>query len=364
MLIAVILLSLAFMAAAIYAATLRAKLSAATAENARLRTDEDRFRALTASVLEDSRRSLSADTSARLSDILTPLRQNIESFNKTISEKYTREASERFALRQKIDELAGLNATIGQEARQLAQALRGNSKVQGDWGETILLRLLEQAGFVEGREFESQHNFKTKTGANVRPDMVLNLPGHRQLIIDSKTSVTAYVNLCAAGSETERAEARKAHVASVRAHMRELADKRYHELPENPSRLDFVLMFIPNDGAYIAALQADPEIWTDAWRRNVLLVSPTQLFAVIKLIQQLWLTDAQNRNASQIAEQAAKMYDKFVGFLTDMQTVKTRLDQAAAAHSDAMNKLSEGRGNLVKQASDLRALGLKTAKTL
>lgn len=364
MIAAIVILAIALVSVGIYATGIRGKLAAARAENAMLREDEGRFRAIAASVLEDSRRSLSADTSARLADILAPLRQNIDAFNNTISEKYTREASERFALREKIDELTRLNATIGDEARQLSEALRSNGKVQGDWGETILLRLFEQAGFAEGREFDTQRNYKTKTGANVRPDMVLCLPNQGELIIDSKTSITAYANLCSANTAEEQTAASKAHVASVRAHVRELADKRYQDLPEKAVKLDFVLMFIPNDGAYIAALQADPDLWTDAWRRGVVLVSPTQLFAVVKLVQQMWLTDAQNRNAAQIADQAAKMYDKFVGFLTDMQSVGAKLDQARAAHADALNKLSEGRGNLVKQASDLRALGLKTNKSL
>lgn len=365
MIAAIIILAAALLATAVYAAMLRGRLSAAHAEANRLRNDDDRFRAIAASILEESRRSLSADTSARMADILEPLRHNIDAFNRTISEKYTREASERHALNLKIDELGRLNSTLGAEARQLADALRANGKVQGDWGETILLRLLEQAGFHEGREFDTQRNFRTRSGANVRPDLIMNLPAQGPLIVDSKTSLTAYVALCSASSDAERAEATRAHVASVRAHVRELADKRYHELPGlGDPRLDFVMMFIPNDGAYIAALQADPDIWTDAWRRNVVLVCPTQFFAVVKLIQQLWLHDAQNRNAAEIAAQAAKMYDKFVGFIADMNTVKTRLDQAASAHADAMGKLSEGRGNLVRQASELRNLGLKTDKSL
>lgn len=364
MVIVIAILSVALLALALWAVRLHANLAAARAENTLLRDDENRFRTIASLVLDDSRRALTDDSRTKMADLLAPLRDNIDSFNRVISEKYTREAAERFALREKIDELSRLNASIGAEARQLAEALRSNGKVQGDWGETILLRLLEQAGFQKGREFDTQRNFKSPSGANVRPDLVLYLPEKGELIVDSKASVTAYANMCAATSESERLAAQKAHVASVRAHFRELADKRYQDLTVATPRLDFVLMFIPNDGAFIAALQADPDIWSDAWHRGVLIVSPTQFFAVVKLIQQLWFTDAQNKNAAEIANQAAKMYDKFVGFIADMQNVKSRLDQAQAAHADAMNKLSDGRGNLVKQASDLRALGLKTSKSL
>lgn len=360
----IIVLAVAFLAAAIYAALLRGRLSAAHAEVRNLRNDESRFRAIAASVLEESRRSLSADTSERLADILSPLRANIDAFNSVISEKYTREAQERYALTRKIDELAALNASLGKEARQLTDALRSNGKVQGDWGETILLRLMEQAGFVKGREFDVQPNFVTKPGTNVRPDFVLHLPDRGMMVIDSKASVTAYARLCAATDETERTEAAKAHVKSVRDHVRELAAKKYHELAPANCRLEFVVMFIPNDGACIAALQHDPDLWTDAWRQNVVIASPTQFFAMVKLVQQLWLHDAQNRNATEIAEQAARMYDKFAGFLSDMQAVKQRLDQAADAHAAAMNKLSEGRGNLMSRARDLHALGLKTEKII
>lgn len=362
---ALILLSLAVLALAVYAATLRARLKGARERADSLAADDGRFRSIAASVLAESRKSLSAETSAQLSAMLDPLRHNIDAFNRTIDEKYTREAAERFALREKIDELRALNQSLGREARELADALRGNSKLQGDWGEMILSRLLEQAGFTEGREFDVQRNFKDpESGADRRPDVVVHFPDRGCLVIDSKASLTAYVNLCAAADDTARSAARAAHVASVRAHVRELAAKNYQDFVGEGARLDFVMMFIPNEGAYIAALQAAPELWQEAYDRRVLIISPTHLFSVLKLVQQMWRSDDRRRNAERIALEAGKMYDKFVAFIDDMQNVDTRLRQAREAHEAAMAKLSTGRGNLVKRADDLRTLGARVSKSL
>lgn len=364
MIIAIILLGAALLATAVYAATLRTRLQSSEAETARLRADDDRFRHVAMQVLDDSRRNLSRDTADQVASLLAPLRHDIEAFNRTIDEKYSREASERGALREKIEELHRLNVTLGHEAKQLADALRGNSKVQGDWGEMILSRLLEQAGFAEGREFEVQKNVKDDSGANFRPDVVVNFPDNGCVVIDSKASLTAYVNLCAADSDEARSAAGAAHVASVRAHVKELAAKRYQDFVGSDRKLDFVMMFIPNEGAYISAMQLAPELWQEAYDRRVLIISPTHLFSVLKLVQQMWQHDDQTRNATKIAEEAGKMYDKFVGFLSDMSAVETRLNQALDAHGAAMKKLSDGTGNLIKRAEDLRKLGAKAAKSL
>lgn len=362
MIIAIVLLGLALLCVAVYAAILHTRLQGAQREAERLRGDDDRFRALATQVLDDSRRNLSRDTAQQMASLLTPLRHDIEAFNRTIDEKYSREASERGALREKIEELHRLNLSLGQEARQLADALRGNSKVQGDWGEMILSRLLEQAGFTEGREFEVQKNVKDESGANFRPDVVVHFPDRGCVVIDSKASLTAYVNLCGADSDAERRSAGAAHVASVRAHVKELAAKNYQDFVGSDRKLDFVMMFIPNEGAYIAAMQLAPELWQEAYDRRVLIISPTHLFSVLKLVQQMWQHDDQTRNATKIAEEAGKMYDKFVGFLNDMAAVENRLNQAMEAHSSAMKKLSDGTGNLIKRAEDLRKLGAKAAK--
>lgn len=364
MTIAVIILGCALLGVAVYAATLKARLQSAREESARLRSDDERFRAIAAQVLEDSRRNLSRDTTEQMASLLSPLRHDIAAFNRSIDEKYSREASERGALREKIDELHRLNVTLGQEAKHLADALKGNSKVQGDWGEMILSRLLEQAGFTEGREFEVQKNVKDASGSNFRPDVVVHYPNKGCVVIDSKVSLTAYVNLCGAETEEARKAAGAAHVSSVRAHVKELAVKKYQDLVGTDHKLDFVMMFIPNEGAYISAMQLAPELWQEAYDRRVLIISPTHLFSVLKLIQQMWQHDDQTKNATKIAEEAGKMYDKFVGFLNDMAAVESRLNQALDAHGAAMKKLSDGTGNLIKRAEDLRKLGAKVNKSI
>lgn len=331
---------------------------------ARLKSEDERFQALATKVLDDSRRSLSRDTAEQMQSLLSPLRQQIATFNSSIDEKLSREASERGALREKIEELHKLNITLGKEAKQLTEALKGQSKIQGDWGEMILSRLLEQAGFTEGREFDVQKNIKDDNGSNLRPDVVLHYPDRGCLVIDSKASLTAYINLCSAENEEERNSAGAAHIASVRAHVKELATKKYQDLVGTDCKLDFVMMFIPNEGAYISAMQLAPELWQEAYDRRVLIVSPTHLFSVLKLIQQMWLHDDQTRNATKIAEEAGKMYDKFVGFLSDMSAVETKLNQALDAHGLAMKKLSDGTGNLIKRAEDLRKLGAKVNKSI
>lgn len=365
MIYAIISLALALLGVSVYAAVLHTRLASAQTETERLRGDDERFRAVASRLLDESRRSLSADTARQMADLLNPLRHNIENFNRTIDEKYTREASERFALREKIDELHRLNLSLGLEAKQLAEALRGNGKVQGDWGELILSRLLEQAGFKEGREFETQKSFTDPDGGERRrPDVLVHFPDRGCVVIDSKASLTAYVNMCAAETEQERLAAANSHVLSVRNHVRELAAKNYQDFVGNDYKLDFVLMFIPNEGAYLAALQAAPDLWQEAYDKCVLIISPTHLFSVLKMVQQMWRHDDQSRHAAKIAVEAGNLYDKFVGFITDMSGVEAKLNQAIAAHQTAMRKLHTGPGNIVRRIENLRTMGAKVSKSL
>jgi len=360
MILAIIILAVALLGVSVYAAILHTRLKSAGQQPAQ----EQRFREIASALLSESQERLAASNSAKISDLLTPLQKNIDAFNRTIDEKYSREALERGALREKIEELHRLNESLGREARQLADALRGNSKVQGDWGEMILESLLRQAGFTEGREFHTQPGVKDENGRNLRPDVVVNFPDGGCVVIDSKASLTAYVNLCAAESEEERRTALNAHILSVRSHVRELAAKNYQELVGRDRKLDFVMMFIPNEGAYIAAMQKEPELWQEAYSRQVLIISPTHLFSVLKLIQQMWRHDDQNRNARQIAEEAGKLYDKFEGLYKDMTRVGDALSRVADAHNDAMRKLKEGPGNLIGKVEKLREMGAKASKTL
>lgn len=328
-------------------------LTAAKVENATLgaRNDDERFRALAAEMLRDSRDTLRTESGRQLEEILSPLRANIESFNRTIDEKYAREAAERHTLGSKIDELRRINDIIGQDARELAAALRGNNRVQGEWGETILQSLLEKAGFVEGREFVTQQAVN-----GLRPDVVVRFPGDSCVVIDSKVSLTAYVNWANADERRERDVAGKAHVASVRSHIQELARKNYQDYIGS-NRLDFVLMFIPNEAAYLAAMQIEPGLWQEAYDRRVIIISPTHLLSVLRLVQQMWRHDASERNAMEIAQEAGRMYDKFSAFVEDLRKVEKALTQAEAACGAAFKKLSDGNGNLMRRAERLRELG-------
>lgn len=364
MILAVIILAVALLSVSVYAAVLHTKLKSAEESRMELPAQEQRFREIAAALLNESQEKLAASNSAKLSDLLSPLQKNIESFNRTIDDKYSREASERGALREKIDELRSLNESLGREARQLSDALRGNSKVQGDWGEMILESLLTQAGFTEGREFETQTNVKNAAGANLRPDVVVNFPDGGCVVIDSKASLTAYVNYTSADTDDTRQTALTAHIASVRAHVRELAAKNYQEYVGRERKLDFVIMFIPNEGAYIAAMQGEPGLWQEAYDRQVLIISPTHLFSVLKLIRQMWRHDDQTRNALAIAEEAGKLYDKFAGLYKDMEDVGKNIEKVAASHTAAMRKISDGPGNLLGKVENLRKMGAKTTKTI
>lgn len=360
MILAVIILAVALLGVSVYAAVLHTRLKSAE----ELPAQEQRFRDIAASLLNASQEKLSASNSAKLTDLLSPLQKNIEAFNRTIDEKYAREASERGALREKVDELRALNESLGREARQLADALRGNGKVQGDWGEMILESLLVQAGFTEGREFQTQTNVKNSAGANLRPDVVVNFPDGGCVVIDSKASLTAYVNFSSAETDDARTAALSAHVASVRAHVRELAAKNYQDYVGRERKLDFVMMFIPNEGAYIAAMQAEPTLWQEAYDRQVLIISPTHLFSVLKLIRQMWRHDDQTRNALAIADEAGKLYDKFAGLYKDMEDIGKNIERVSASHTAAMRKLSDGPGNLMGKVENLRRMGAKTTKQL
>lgn len=331
---------------------------------------ELRFKALANQIFTDNSRTFKEQHESRLSEILTPLKENIEQFKKTVSESYSNEARERFSLQEKIKELMELNMSIGREAKELAVALRGNSKTQGDWGEMILENILEKSGLVRGREFTVQQTTDTdgKTlrdseGRHLRPDVVINYPDGRCVVIDSKVSLSAYIGLVNCENPEEKSAFGKQHIASVKAHIRELAQKDYQSYVGG-GKTDFVMMFIPNESAYITAMQLDDTLWQQAYEQRVLIVSPTHLISALKLVEQLWQHDRMTHNVLNIATAGGNMYDKFVGFVEDMQRIEKAIVSAKEAYDKAANKLSEGRGNLVSRAEKLRKMGAKITKTL
>lgn len=333
-------------------------------EKERLTNESElRFKNLATEILANNTQTFKEQNETRLSEILAPFKENIEQFKRTITESYSNEARERFSLQEKIKELIELNQFIGKEAKDLTIALKGNSKVQGDWGEMVLESILEKSGLEKGREFTVQTTTHTDGGNRLRADVIINYPDGRKVVIDSKVSLTAYVNFINAEDSEEQERYKKQHLTSIKSHIAELRDKKYQDYLGDKCA-DFVMMFIPNEAAYLAAMQFDGNIWQEAYDSRVLLISPTHLISVLRLVEQLWIQDRQTRHAIDIAIESGKMYDKLVGFVEDMKKIEKTLGQTQEAYSKAMNKLTDGTGNLIGRAEKLRAMGAKATKMI
>ncbi|MEZ5011724.1 MAG: DNA recombination protein RmuC [Bacteroidales bacterium] len=305
-----------------------------------------------------------------LDSILEPLGKNIEDFKKTVKDTYVTEAKERFSLGEKVKELAMLNQQISEEAKNLTRALKGQSKTQGGWGEMILETILEKSGLRRDEEYFMQQQLVDDEGKPLRtdaegkkmiPDAVVKYPDNRSVIIDSKVSLNAFSRYMDETDPDQQKKFLKEHVGAVKDRITELSLKGYDDYDK---ALDFVMMFIPSEPAYIAALQGDPELWNYAYERRILLLSPTNLITSLKLIVDLWKRESQNRNAQLIADRGAKMYDKFVGFVENLREIEKHLDKAKSAYNDSFKQLSTGNDNLVLQATKLKNLGLKNKKEL
>ncbi len=363
--------------------SLRGELSSLRADNARLdeqlrQQAEERknlrsesemvFREIAASIFDEKSKVMRESNRNQLGEILIPFKSDLENLKKTIHDCYTGEVSEVKSLRDTIKDLTELNTTIGREAKELTMALRGNSKVQGDWGEMLLKQLLEKSGLEEGvnyvlqaTENEDGTKIKSEEGGQLRPDAVFYLPEGKSLIIDSKVSLTAYTDYVNATVE-EQPAALALHLRSVKQHIDELARKEYPKYVKNAA--DFVMMFVPNEGAYLAALNADKDLWESAYNRHIVIISPTHLISVLKLMYQLWMRDKQTKNALKIADETGKLYDKFVNFVGDLEDIGKHLDKANSVYEEAFKKFSTGKGNLLSRVEGIRELGVKTAKRL
>ncbi len=324
---------------------------------------EKRFSELAAKVLAVNSESLRRQNTHGLAEVLAPMRNDLEAFRKSIVERYNEEARERFSLGERIRDLMELNNTVSRETRRLTDALKGNSKLQGDWGEMILDNILEQAGMRRGYEYTVQETVAAANGARLRPDVVINYTEGRKIIIDSKVSIQDYINMLNADSDAAREQYAKAHVGSVKKHIAELRTKAYQDCVGDDC-FDYVLMFIPHEGAFLAAMNLDAKLWQTACDSHVLIISPTHLMSVVKLIEQMWRHDKQNRNVLAIADEAGKMLDKFRGFLDDMNRIDKSINSAREAWNGAFAKLTGGPGNLVARAQKLEQLGAKSKKGL
>lgn len=292
--------------------------------------------------------------------LLKPFKDNITEFRARVEHIYSMENEQRGALKNELDNLVKLNMQMTTSAANLTDALRGNSKVQGDWGEAYLETILESTGLVRGVHYHVQQNFKTEEGANVRPDVVLLLPESRSIVIDSKVSLTAYVRSTEATSDGERRMAMAEHLQSIRRHVQELSLKEYQRLVNSP---DFVVMFIPTEPAFLEALKQDNTIWTDAYAKKVIISSPTNLLALLKMVADMWRRDAQTKNQIEIIDKATKLYEQLVAFTDQLEGVGTALDTAKSRYDEAYKRLHTGNNNIVRLGEKLKKLGLPTKKS-
>lgn len=321
------------------------------------------FQVLAQEILEEKSKRFSEQNQSALGQLLEPLKSRLQEFQGKVETAYVSESKDRSALAEQVKQLMGLNQQLNQRASDLTRALTSQNKSQGNWGELVLERVLEASGLRKGQEYDVQESHTREDGTRAQPDVVIHLPEGKHLIIDAKMSLNAYLDYANSDDETVRDASVKRHLDSVRTHIKGLSDKNYQELYGLKS-LDFVLMFIPVEPAFMLATSHDAELWQDAWKRNVLLVSPSTLLFVVRTVAHLWRQEQQTRNAKDIAQRGAELYDKFVGFVEGLELVGTRLNQAQKAFDDTHKKLSSGRGSLVRQAEMLRELGVKPTKRL
>lgn len=336
--------------------------------NTRNQLNKD-FQVLANQILEEKTLRFTDVNRANMEAILKPLNEKLVEFKTKVEETYDKESKQRFSLEERIKDLVALNNQISEDANNLTKALKGNNKVQGNWGEMILESILEKSGLKKGEEYFAQEFITDENGNRVKneqqnymqPDVVVVYPGGRKIVIDSKVSLSAYVKYVESETDDIKTIAEKEHITSIKQHIDELSRKSYQDYVES---LDFVMMFIPNEPAYILAMQLDSTLWDYAYRKRILLISPTNLIASLKVVADLWKREYQSRNAIEIAKRGAALYDKFAGFVETLQDVGKNIERSQKAYDKAFSQLKEGNGNLIRQAEMLKELGVKSQKEL
>lgn len=323
----------------------------------------NQFKSLANEILEEKSKKFTDQNKINLDQILEPLKIKISEFQGKVQEVYIQEGKDRSALSEQVKQLMSLNNQLSDDAHNLTQALKGQSKAQGNWGELILERVLEASGLRKGHEYNVQVSHVRDDGTRVQPDVVIHLPENRNLIIDAKVSLTAYEIHANSDNDPERSVAIKKHLESVRSHIKELSEKNYHQLYGLQS-FDFVLMFIPVEPAFMLAISNDNNLWLESWKKNILLVSPSTLLFVVRTVAHLWKQEQQSRNAQEIASRGAELYNKLAGFVEDLDMLGKRLQQAQISYDDAYSKFSKGKGNVIRQAEMLKELGIKPNKSI
>ncbi len=317
----------------------------------------EQFKVLAGDVLGEQSRLFKEENRESMDVILKPFKDNISEFRRRVEDIYSHQNEQNGALKNELHRLMDLNVKITTETTNLTNALKGNSKVQGDWGEMILDTILDNSKLIKGVHYYTQQNLKGEEGNNLRPDVILNLPNKRQIVIDSKVSVKAYVRSAEAETDAERKMAMASHIDSLRQHVKELSRKKYQELVASP---DFVIMFVPNEPAFLDALKEDNAIWSDAYKSKVIISSPTNLFALLMIVNDLWQRDDQSKNQAAILDNALKLYRQLVDFTTALEGVGVELDQAKAKYDDAYKRLHTGNNNIVRLGERLRKLSATT----
>jgi DNA recombination protein RmuC len=323
----------------------------------------DTFKSLASQILDEKTAKFTATNESKLNELLNPFRERLKDFQKKIEDTHLSETTERRSLKDELKRLMELNQQVSQDTKNLTTALKGEAKTQGAWGEMILERVLQLSGLVRDREYFVQESLVAADGSRQQPDVRICLPADRNLIVDSKVSLVAYERYASADSDEARAAAVQQHLASLRTHIKGLSEKNYPALYGLES-LDFVLMFVPVEPAFMLAVQADPSLYEAAFSRNVVVVSPTTLMATARVVESVWRLDRQNRNVLKIADQAGSMHDEFVLFVQELVKAKKLFDSAGEALDNAVKKLHTGRGNLVRRTDELRKLGAKAKKKL
>lgn len=324
---------------------------------------KEQFSAIAADIVLKNSARIQEEHKVKLDDILSPLRDKIEKFETQVRQTHEERIREHQSLREQLGQLQTLNKSIGDEARNLVTALKGQAKTQGNWGEMILEKILERSGLVRGREYIIQASMQGEDGRRLQPDVIISLPEGRSLVVDAKVSLIAYERYCSEEDEARRALALREHLASVRKHIRDLSGKNYQSLYQI-NTLDFVLLFIPVEPAFALAVEQDQELFNEAFERNIVLVTTSTLLATLRTIASIWRLEYQNKNALEIARQSGDLYDKFAALIEDMITVGKKMQDAQSAYESTMNKLHLGRGNLISRVEGLKKLGLKTSKQI
>jgi len=315
------------------------------------------------SLLEEKSQKFTSQNQENLDHILQPLQEKLKTFEQKVEHYYNDENKERATLKEQIRQLTQLNQQMNQETRNLTNALKGEAKMQGNWGELILEQILEKSGLRKDSEYFTQSYFVSEDGKRQFPDLILNLPNKKHLIIDSKMSLTAYERFSSSENTATAEQAIKDHLISVKKHVKELSVKKYQQINELNS-LDFVLMFVPLEAAFALAMQNDHNLYYQAFQQNVIIVSPMTLLATARTISNVWQQENQSRHAQEIAQQAGRMYDKFVNFIQDLEQIGHKVQQVEQSYTEAMKKLQFGKGNLISRATKLKELGAKTSKQL